>query len=101
MHYRAAITLPHGSTELKEIFYDSTLRYVLLKAVCQLSPATFVRRAHPPPPPGVFKAAVAAGPSVRAMDPNLSLNFAVCELGKGPNASEHEQRKIPFTVESL
>lgn len=31
-HYRASITHPRGSTELKEIFYDPTLRYVLLKA---------------------------------------------------------------------
>lgn len=31
-HYPASITHPHGSTELKEIFYDPTLRYVLLKA---------------------------------------------------------------------
>lgn len=31
-HYPASITHPRGSTELKEIFYDPTLRYVLLKA---------------------------------------------------------------------
>lgn len=31
-HYPASLTQPRGSTELKEIFYDPTLRYVLLKA---------------------------------------------------------------------
>lgn len=32
LHYPASITHPHGSTELKEIFYDAMLHYVLLKA---------------------------------------------------------------------
>lgn len=32
LHYPASLAHPRGSTELKEIFYDPTLRYVLLKA---------------------------------------------------------------------